>query len=130
LTVDAGSSLATFLAQLVALQDQTVANIGGNLSVSCTSIKKAFPVSQTPLTATDVFYSTRGGQCSQVGISDMFTYMLTSGITNATTKDAFCAFVASCGAGLTCEGYGFFDVFVTTFDTSCPSIVGISYTLN
>lgn len=130
LVVDAGSSLATFLAQLVSLQDQTVANIGGNLSVSCTSIKASFPVSQTPLTATDVFYSTRGGQCSQVGILDMFTYMLTSGITNATTKAAFCAFVASCGAGMTCDAYDFMDVMVTNFDTACAPITGIEYTLS
>ena len=125
-----GSTLAAFLAELVSLQGQTVQNIGNNLSVSCDSLKNAFPVSQTPITATDFLYITRGGECSRGNFLDVFNYMLTSGITNATTKAAFCAFVSSCGAGMTCDAYNYFDVMVTNFDTTCAPITGIEYTLS
>ena len=128
-TVPKGSTVSTFLSQLLAYQNLTVNNSGGG-SVSCTSLQSIFPVSQTAITATDFLYSTRGGNCSQITLIDAFFYMLTSGSTNNNIKAAFCALVQECGAGQVCGAYSFFDVFVNTYNPACPNIVGIEYSLS
>jgi hypothetical protein len=129
-TVAAGSTLANFLSTLVNLQDQTVDNLGGSVGVTCANIQSQFPVSQKPFTATDFIYVTKNGVCAQGNILDVFNYMLTSGFTDATTKTNFCNFVESCGAGLTCGPYVYFEAIVTTYNSACSEIVGIQYSLS
>lgn len=129
ITVEAGSTLSGFLSQLLSYQNLTVSNSGGG-AVSCTSLQGIFPVSQAPITATDFLYATKGGSCAQLNLLDAFFYMLTSGSTNNNIKAAFCALVQECGAGKVCDPYSFMDIFVTNFDQSCPSIVGIEYQLS
>lgn len=127
--VPAGTSLANFLATLVNLQDQTVDNIGSSLEVSCESIKSSFGQSAAPIVPSDYVLMTKSGGCAQGSLLDVFMFMLTQGINNANIKTAFCAFVESCGAGLSCAPYDFFDVMVTTYNSSCAPIVGIDYSL-
>lgn len=129
-TVSAGSTLANFLSTLVNLQDQTVENIGGSVGVTCANIQAQFPVSQKLITGSDVIYITKNGVCSQAVFLDVFNYMLTSGITDQTTKSNFCLFVEACGAGLSCGSYGYFNVVVTTYNAACTEILGIQYNLS
>lgn len=128
--VPAGTSLASFLSTLVNLQDQTVSNIGSSLEVSCESIRGSFVPTADPIISGDYILMTKSGSCAQGNLIDIFTYMLTQGVNNATAKAAFCAFVESCGAGLACSPYDFFDVIVTTYDSVCSPIVGIEYSLS
>jgi hypothetical protein len=129
-TVAAGSTLANFLSTLVNLSDQTVENIGGSVGVTCSNIQQQFPVSQKSIGAGDFIYITKNGACAQGNFLDVFNYMLTSGITDQTTKSNFCLFVESCGAGLTCGSYGYFNAIVTTYSSNCAEILGIQYTLS
>jgi hypothetical protein len=129
-TVAAGSTLANLLSTLVNLQDQTVDNLGSSVGVSCANIQAQFPVSQKPIVASDFIYVTKSGICAQGNMLDIFNYMLTSGLTDNTTQKNFCAFVESCGAGLACAPYNFFDVTVTTYNSACTPIVGIIYSLS
>lgn len=129
-TISAGTSLASFFSTLVNLQDQTVDNIGDAVGVNCANIQSAFPVSENSIVSTDYVLMTKGGVCAQGALSDVFVYMLTSGLTNKAVQAAFCAFVEQCGAGLACAPYDFFEVMVTTYNSACAPIVGISYSLS
>lgn len=129
-TVAAGTTLAVFLATLTNLSNQTATNIGSNLEVSCASIKAAFPVVANPIVSGDYVLMAKGGVCAQGDLMDVFLFMLNTGISNATVKTAFCAFVESCGAGLSCAPYDYFDVIVTQFNSACAPIVGIEVTLS
>jgi hypothetical protein len=129
-TVAAGSTLANLLSTFVNLTDQTIENLGTSVGLTCTNVKNLFPVSQNAITAADFIYITKGGVCAQGGFLDILNYMLTAGMTDATTKTNFCAFVEACGAGLTCGPYGYFSAIVTTYNSSCSEIIGIAYTLS
>lgn len=130
--VGAGSTLAEFFDALVGFGGSTVTNIGNAAGVSCTTLKNVFTVNESAIGASDVIFGTKsnGQVCSQIKLLDLFNYVLTTGITNVTTKTLFCDFVTACGAGLTCAPYTFFDVFVTEYDTACTPLVGIEFTLN
>lgn len=128
--VPAGTSLADFFSTLTNLIDQTVENSGASIVLSCSNIKGAFPVSQASIQASDYVLMTKGGACAQGNLLDVFTYMLTAGLTNPGVQSAFCSFVEQCGAGLTCQPYDYFEVMVTTFNSACAPIVGINYTLS
>lgn len=129
-TVAAGTTLSAFLLMLTNLIDQTAENIGYSLAVSCSSIQSAFPTSQQPITPADYILMTKSGSCAQGNLMDVFLYMLTIGVTNATVSKAFCSFVETCGAGLSCAPYDYLDVFVTQYNTACAPIVGIDVTLS
>jgi hypothetical protein len=128
--VPAGTSLASFLSTLVNLQDQTIGNIGFSLEVSCESIQGAFVPSADPISTNDYVLMSKNGKCAQGNILDIFGFMLSVGINNSTIKGLFCAFVESCGAGLSCAPYDFFDVIVTTYDSACAPIIAIEYQLS
>lgn len=129
-TVTAGVSLSALLTILAETNAESINYIKTLSSVTCAAIKSAFPTNILQVTATDTLFGTKGGgACSQVSYLDAFKYMLTSGVSNADVKALFCAFVASCVQGVSCAPYDFFDVIVTEYDTTCTSIVGISYNL-
>lgn len=128
--VPAGTSLTSFLQTLMSLLGSTVDNAGASVQVSCTSIQGSFPVSQKPIQGTDYVLMTKSGSCAQGNLMDIFTYMLTQGINNATVQQAFCAFVEQCGSGLSCAPYDFANTIVTTYNQACTQIVGIVFTLS
>lgn len=127
--IPAGTSLSSFFTALTNLIDQTVENIGGSVTISCAAIKNAFPQSENPIASTDYVLMTKGGVCAQGALLDVFVFMLTTGMNNASVQQAFCAFVESCGAGMACDPYDFFEVQVSQFNPACSPIVGIVYTL-
>jgi hypothetical protein len=126
-TIPAGTSISSFIQQLLTFQEETLTN-GGNGSVTCDGLKAIFPANNQSITSKDYIYATKNGSCSQVGYADAFLYMI-SNMSNA-AKVAFCDAVTACGAGLSCDPYTFFTVQVDTFNTSCTPIVGINFTLS
>lgn len=129
--VAVGSTLASLLTELASANCETVTNIKSVAGVSCQSLQAIFVVNTNAITSTDFMFITKGGGiCSQGSFLDVFNYMLTAGLTNATTKQNFCAFVESCGQGLSCSPYNFVEVIVSNFDTSCVPVVGIQYTIH
>lgn len=133
-TVGAGSTLADLLTAFVNANNENTANIGSNVSVSCTTIKDQFgtPAEVTePITAADFVFITKGGGiCARGSFLDVFNYMLTAGKVNSITSQLFCEFVMKCGAGLVCAPYAYFEVLVTTYDDACAPIVGIDVELS
>lgn len=128
-----GTSLSQFIQDLLKYEATTITSITstGVIGVSCSSIQKVFVANSLQITGTDVIYGTKGnGQCSPVNFLDAFNYMLTAGQSNATIKNLFCEFVTSCGAGLTCDPYTFFNVLVSDYNTLCTPISGIVFTLS
>jgi hypothetical protein len=128
-TIAAGSTLANLLSTLINLQDQTASNIGQATSISCTNLQAAFPPSSKSVSATDFLFATKGGSCAQLNLLDAFIFMLTASLTNPAAQNAFCTLTESCGAGLICAPYNFFDVFVTDFNSSCSEIVAIQFSI-
>lgn len=129
--VEAGTSLADFLASWTQLNCLTVTNIKSVSGVTCASLQALFVTNTNPITANDFMFITKGGGiCSKGSFLDVFNYMLTAGVTDATTKANFCAFVESCGQGLSCAPYNFVEIIVSPFDTSCVPVVGIQYTIH
>lgn len=127
-TIPAGTTLSSFIEQLLEFQATTVQN-SGNGSVSCSGLAAVFPVTNTSaITATDFIYGTRGGNCGRIGLQDAFVYMISN--MSSTTQAAFCEAVTACGAGLPCLAYNFFTVQVDTFNSICTPIVAINYTLS
>lgn len=128
--ITAGNPLSTFLSQLLTLGATTINNIGTNISVSCDSVKGVFGTNGLLITGNDFIAGTKGGgACSKVNYLEAFAYMLSAGISNASVKQLFCEFVISCGAGLSCNPYDYFNVLVTNYNSTCVEIVGIDYVL-
>lgn len=134
ITVTEGSTLSELITSLITANNQNAANIGANVSVSCTTIKNQFGTAAQvpqPITANDFAFITKGGGiCAQGSFLEVFNYMLTAGKSNSATSQLFCEFVQQCGAGLVCSPYDYFQVLVTNYDDSCPSIVGLDIALN
>lgn len=130
-TVTAGSTLADLIVAIITANNENVTNIGSTASVSCVNLKAIFPESAIAITATDFIFATKGGgSCARVSYLDMFNFMLQQGLSNGTTKQYFCDFVTSCGAGLSCAPYNFLEPIVTTYDTACAPITGIDVQLS
>lgn len=130
-TVTAGSTLADLIVAIITANNENVTNIGSTASVSCENLKAIFPAVANPITTTDFIFATSGGGvCSRVSYLDIFNFMLQQGLSNGTTKEYFCDFVTSCGAGLSCAPYSVLEVLVTTYDTVCAPITGIDFTLS
>ena len=130
-TIPAGTPLSEFISTLLAANAETVANTGAIVAVTCKSIKDQFGQVNSPIGGTDFMLGTKGGgACAQVAYLDAFKFMLSAGILDAATKNLFCQFVISCGAGMQCSPYTYFEVLVTNYNTSCSEIVGIEATLS
>jgi hypothetical protein len=129
--VPAGTSLADFLTEITTKGCQTIQYIQNLSALTCAAVKEVFVSNNLQITGTDRMYGTKGGGvCSELSYIDAFNYMLTAGISNATTKDLFCQFVSSCGAGNTCGAFSFLEPIVTLYDSSCVNIVGIEISLS
>ena len=130
-TIPAGTSLSAFISDLLTYGNETITNIGKSSSITCAALTEIFTPTPSPITGADFVYGTAGGGvCSQINYMDLFTYLLTTGQTNAAVKEAFCNFVESCGAGLVCAPYNYFNAIVTTYNSTCVQIVGIEATLS
>lgn len=128
--VAAGSTLADFFAAFIAANNENTANIGSNVSVSCTTIKEQFVTSAAAITAADFVFITKGGVCARGNFLDVFNFMLTAGKSNSITSQLFCEFVTQCGAGLVCSPYAYFEIITTVYDDACAPIVGLDITLS
>jgi hypothetical protein len=130
-TITAGSTLADLLDAIIDANNNNVDNLGQTASVTCDTLKDLFTSNTLQITANDFAFITKGGgACAKGSFLDIFNFMLSAGINNATTKELFCAFVSDCGAGLTCEPYQYFEVVVTNYDTACSEITGIEFLLS
>jgi hypothetical protein len=130
ITIPKGSTLEQLIVSLVTNNCTTITNLQSVSGVTCSSVKALFTANQNLITANDYFLATKGGgNCSQVGYLDAFTYMLTTGMTNSSVKTLFCQFVELCGAGLSCAPYNSVNVIVSYYNTACAPVVGIEYTL-
>lgn len=128
--VPAGTSLSEFLSTLAIANCLTVNAIKSVAGVTCTTLQALFVQNTALITSTDFMFITKGGGiCSRGGFLEVFNYMLTTGITNSITKQAFCDFVMSCGQGLSCAAYTVAQVIISNYNTSCVPVVGIEYTL-
>lgn len=129
-TVTADTPLADFIAELVEKGCTTIDYIKNVKPVTCENLKEVFVTNNLQVTSTDTILGTKGGGvCSQVTYLDAFRYMLTAGVSNSTVKQLFCDFVSSCVTGLSCAPFDYTTLLVSTYDTSCTSIVGIDYML-
>lgn len=130
-TVDVGSSLSDLIQELLDRGNTSVTWLQSNAgATTCAKMKEIFPVNVNAITSTDFLFGTKGnGACSQVSYMEAFNYMLSAGITNSTALARFCAMVAACGNGLTCEPYEYLEVYVTDYDQACTGILGIQYTI-
>ncbi len=129
-TVEQGSTLAFLIQALIDANNNNATNIGKTATVTCENLKNQFPQNNLEIAPTDFIMGTRGGACGQLPLLDVFKYALTAGRMDAATKELFCAFVADCGAGLSCAPYNYFEVIVTLFDETCAPITGIEYSLS
>lgn len=130
-TVDAESSLSDLIQELLDRGNTSVTWLQSNAgATTCAKMKEVFTVNAGAINSTDVVFGTKAGACSQVSFMEAFNYVLTAGITNATTLEKFCAMVAACGNGLTCEPYDYLEVYITDYDAACTGILGIQYTLS
>jgi hypothetical protein len=130
-TITAGSTLAELIEAIINANNENVDNLGATASVTCDSLKSLFTPNPLQITASDFAFITKGGgTCARGSFLDIFNFMLSSGRTNATTKELFCQFVSDCGAGLTCDPYSYFEAIVTNYDTACAEITGIEFSLS
>jgi hypothetical protein len=129
-TEPAGVSLSQLLSDILSYGAQSITNIsqvtGG---VTCQSLQAIFQANSTSITGNDFVYGTKGGNCAGISYLDVFNYMLTAGQSNATIQQLFCQFVTSCGAGLSCAPYSFFNVLVSGYNQLCTPISGIIFSL-
>lgn len=126
-TVSAGVNLSVFIAALLQAGCTTVAylkNSGGG--ANCTNMTALFQKSTKTIDANTLIYGNKQG-CAGMTPLELFQFMLKQ--TDSVTKKLFCDYVASCGAGLSCENVTF-DVLVTAHDTACSNIVGMQYILS
>ena len=125
-TVPAGTSLTTLIETIIEAQSN---NIGtGGDKVDCSTLKKVFVPAAESLEGTDLIFGTSGGDCAGINPLDIFRFALKN--MDATTKQAFCDAIVSCGAGQPCVPYTSFDVVATLFDSGCTPIFGIEYLLS
>ena len=125
--IDAGQDLSVFIASLLEAGCTTIDYLltsGGG--VNCTNMVSLFPATTQKVDANTLLYGNKIG-CAGITAIELFQYMLS--LTDTKTKQLFCDFVTSCGAGLACESISF-NLLVTPSDTACSSIVGINYTLS
>lgn len=133
LVVNEGASLTTVIQALLNSGNTSISHIISNSgagAVSCDILKLLFKPNVSTPNSTDFIFTTKNGICSATSYLDVFNYVLEQGLTNATTKELFCNFVASCGQGLTCEPFNYIEPFVTAYNTACTSILGIEYTIS
>lgn len=118
--VDSGSTLTTFIEELLARGCDTITYITSLNKVDCANIKAQFPVSVNAMQASDVFFVTKAGACSTAYPVEAFLYMLTYGAYNADVLAAFCNLVNLCAGGFPCTPYS---VFYVTTETGSPTSI-------
>lgn len=127
--VSLGQDISVFIEALLAAGCSTVSYIkssGAGGGVNCDNMTSLFKTTTAKVDANTLLYGNKTG-CAGITPAELFQYMLT--ISDEKTKQLFCNFVASCGAGLSCESVSY-DVIVTPYNNSCSSIVGIKYTVS
>lgn len=127
ITVEAGSSLATFISSLLTQGCKTVDYITSLGAVTCASIQNIFPASVNLMVATDYVLGTKAGVCARIGAVELGTRQLLLGAFDQDFVNAFCALVEQCGSGLPCAPYTLFQISLVDFDSSCPIISDFSY---
>lgn len=130
-TFDSGVSLQVVLNEMNTRGCNTVDYIKTLGAVNCATVKEIFTSnSSLNVTGADFILGTKGnGVCSRVGYTDAFISMLNFTKGNATALNTFCEVMSMCGAGLPCEPFSLFEIWVTDYDTVCTEAVGIEYTL-
>ncbi len=108
-TIEAGESVATFIAALTARGCTTIDYIVSLSSLTCTNIKAQFPqVTTEVMQPNDIILATKNSLCAGVYPSELFLMMLTYGPYSAEIMAAFCNMVTLCTAGGFCESYNEF----------------------
>lgn len=126
--VASGVALTTFITELLARGCDTVTYILNKPPVTCDNMKTLFPSSVDLMAANDYFFGVKAGKCARITPSEAFLAMLNIGSLDASVVEAFCAFVSLCGGGLPCSPYTLFNLTVSDFDPTCPTIIGFDYT--
>lgn len=117
-TVASGEALTTFITELLARGCDTIDYIVSLSSVDCAAILAQFPSSINAMQASDIFFSTKAGACSQVTPNEAFLTMLTYGQFNSDVLLAFCNMVNLCAGGNPCAPY---DIYYVTVDPGSPT---------
>lgn len=126
LPVASGTSLSGFITSLLAAGCNTVDYITSLGQLTCASIQSAFPQSVNSMGVSDFFLGTKNGLCARIFAVEAGTRILTLGSTDQDFVNAFCALVEQCGGGQVCAPYNIFQVGITPFDNTCPSIIDFS----
>lgn len=128
--VSAGSTLTTFIQELLARGCDTINYIISLSATNCAAVKALFPSSVVAMQPDDVFLATKAGLCASVNPIEAFLTMLTYGYYNADVVQAFCNIVSLCRGDLICTQYSNFSVSTNTFDEDCPTVINFSLSGN
>lgn len=110
--IPTGSSLNSFLIELLDRGCDTINYIISLNALNCQNIKNNFPFNANIMQANDYLLGTKIGSCAQIFPVELGTRILQLGIFNVDFMAAFCAAVELCAAGLMCEAYSIFSVNV------------------
>lgn len=123
LVVDEGTELTQLLTTYIQSQNAVIEYVLGLKGLSCKAINDVFPQNTKQLSSNTNLYGNTVDGCVKITPIQLFQFML--GNMDATTKSIFCEQVISCGAGLACEPYNYFELIVTPHSDTCPTIIGI-----
>lgn len=118
-----GADLTDLLTAYIQSQNAVIAYVLGLKGVSCEALSAIFPTNTNALTGNTGLYGNNDNGCVKIGPLQLFQFML--GNMDTETKNLFCQQVISCGAGLACEPYNYFELIVTPHSDTCPTIIGI-----
>lgn len=119
-TVAAGTKENVLIAQILDKGCDTVDYLLALSGLNCAGMQALFPNKPTLIMQnTDYLYGTKAGQCAGISPVEAATRMLQLGVYNAEFMAAFCAAVALCAGGFSCEPYTIFQV--AAVDTSPSS---------
>lgn len=126
----AGTSLSSFLSQLVSNECKTVDYVTALGSVTCANIQSVFPQSVNVMSATDYLLGTKAGGCARIFPVEFGIAMLGLGSFDQTFVNSFCALVEQCAGGKTCAPYTLFQVQVISFNDTCPLISDFNFSFS
>jgi hypothetical protein len=119
------TNLQTLLEAFIESQNAVITYALGMSGANCSALQNIFKTNTSSIDANSLLYGFKNNGCAGLTPLQVFQYMLTAGVKDATTKSLFCSFVSSCGAGLTCEIIDF-NLVTNPHSSTCSNIVGIS----
>jgi len=111
-TVKAGTPQNQLISEILDGNCDTVDYMLGLNGVDCNSMKTLFQTNINLLQNTDNIYGTKGGECAGINPIELATRQFQLGAYNADFMAAFCALVAQCSGGYSCDPYTIFQVAV------------------